>query len=187
MPIGKQKGGSLSDFWRKRDAGNANRGLIGKSQSFFKNQINKLKGATLRKFGDKAMSQPTIGSMVFFGYDPKHKKTLPMYDRLPLVIPIEHYKDGFLGINLHYLPPSIRFKFLKELIKIGSRGSLTDDTRLRLSYSMLKGAASSKMFAPTIHRYLYPHVRTKIMSVKPTDWKLVVFLPSAKWAKGKPY
>ena len=34
-------------------------------------------------------SQPMIGSMNMFFYDPKHKDTLPYYDRFPLSVIIE--------------------------------------------------------------------------------------------------
>ena len=52
------------------------------------------------------------GSMYMFYYDPKHKETLPYYDSFPLAIVIERRPGGFLGLNLHYLPPILRAKFL---------------------------------------------------------------------------
>ena len=44
-----------------------------------------------------------FGKLNMFMYDPKLKKKLPYYDTFPLVLPIESYSDGFLGLNLHYL------------------------------------------------------------------------------------
>ena len=38
---------------------------------------------------DRARGTTVIGKMFFFEYDPKHKATLPIYDRFPLVFPIE--------------------------------------------------------------------------------------------------
>ena len=49
-----------------------------------------------------------IGRMYFYHYDPKYKDVLPVYDKFPLVIPMEMYSDGFLGLNLHYLDPYSR-------------------------------------------------------------------------------
>ena len=46
-----------------------------------------------------------IGSMQMFFYDPKHKETLPYYDKVSFVNYIKTRKGGFLGLNLHYLPP----------------------------------------------------------------------------------
>ena len=53
-----------------------------------------------------------LGNMYLFAYDPKHKETLPYYDRFPLIFPINKAKGGFLGINLHYLPPPFRAKLM---------------------------------------------------------------------------
>jgi len=52
----------------------------------------------------KRNNNPFFGRLNMFFYDPKFKKTLPYYDTFPLVLPLERYDDGFLGINLHYLP-----------------------------------------------------------------------------------
>ena len=49
----------------------------------------------------KRKSVPFYGRLNMFTYNPKHKKTLPYYDTFPLVLPIEKYPDGFLGINFH--------------------------------------------------------------------------------------
>ena len=46
-----------------------------------------------------------VGQMFLFAYDAKHKDTLPYYDRYPLIFPFKKVNDGFLGINMHYLPP----------------------------------------------------------------------------------
>jgi len=56
-----------------------------------------------------------VGNMYMFFYDPKTKDTLPYYDAFPLVIPIEPAEGGFYGLNLHYLPPVLRAKFLDAL------------------------------------------------------------------------
>ena len=60
-------------------------------------------------------SFPEIGNMYIFTYDAKHKDKLPIWDSYPLVFPIQFYKDGFLGINLHYLPPQQRAGLLNEI------------------------------------------------------------------------
>ena len=43
---------------------------------------------------------PFFGRLNMFIYDPKLKKKLPYYDTFPLVLPLENYNDGFLGIKL---------------------------------------------------------------------------------------
>ena len=54
-----------------------------------------------------------LGYMYAFTYDPKHKSRLPLYDKKPLVITFEFKPgadggEGFLGINLHYVPRAER-------------------------------------------------------------------------------
>ena len=46
----------------------------------------------------------SMGKMYLFNYDPKHKDTLPYYDRYPLIFPVNKAPGGFYGINMHYLP-----------------------------------------------------------------------------------
>ena len=57
----------------------------------------------IMKNTDRSKDNTVIGRMYFFWYDPKLKDVLPVYDRFPMVFPIERYSDGFLGLNLHYL------------------------------------------------------------------------------------
>ena len=40
-----------------------------------------------------------LWKMYFFNYNPKWKDILPFYDIFPLVIPIDFYSDGFLGLD----------------------------------------------------------------------------------------
>ena len=56
-----------------------------------------------------------VGNMYMFFYDPKLKKELPYYDSFPLVIVVGPAEGGFLGLNLHYLPPTLRAKFLDAM------------------------------------------------------------------------
>ena len=60
------------------------------------------------------------GSMYFFEYDPKHKATLPYYDRFPLIFPINKVKGGILGMNMHYLPPKMRAQLMDALYTVAS-------------------------------------------------------------------
>ena len=63
----------------------------------------------------KRKNSPFFGKLNMFFYNPKLKKELPYYDTFPLVLPIERYSDGFLGINFHYLPIPLRMNFFNLL------------------------------------------------------------------------
>ena len=60
----------------------------------------------------KQAARPFGGTLNMFVYGPKFKKKLPYYDTFPLVLPIETYSDGFLGLNFHYLPIPLRLSLI---------------------------------------------------------------------------
>lgn len=126
--------------------------------------------------------QPFIGGMFHFLYDPKHKLTLPYYDKFPLVIPINIYHDGFLGLNLHYIPPMMRAKLLDVLIE-KYKTSANKRVYMNLTYQILQSAAESKLYEPCIHRYLTTHMKSHAVVVTPDLWEEVAFLPTQKFEK----
>jgi len=145
-----------------------------------KSEVNDAK--LIREMGrDRYESRFRIGHMYMFGYDPKHKKTLPYYDRFPLIFPINRAKGGFLGINFHYLPLQLRAKLMDSLYDVTSNDRYDENTKLRLSYGVLNGASKYKEFKPTIKHYLSKHVRTKMTYVHPTEWDIAIFLPTARF------
>lgn len=130
------------------------------------------------KSTDRSRSTTAIGKLYFFYYDPKTKAKLPIYDRFPMVFPIEKYSDGFLGLNLHYLRGSEREALLNKLMEYKSSVKLTETTRLRMTYDLL---ASTKKLAsaarPCIKRYLFTHVRSSFIEVPSTEWDKAIQLP----------
>ena len=139
---------------------------------WFKRQIARLKRVTpeslLRNtehLSTRVSTSPQ--KMYMFKYDPKTKDKLPYYDTFPLVMPLETYGGGFLGINFHYLPPKIRKALLDA-----SRGSM--------SYSNL---SRNKYIRPTIKRYLNKHVTSKFLQIDEEDWETSIYLPVERFVK----
>jgi len=125
-----------------------------------------------------------IGRMIMYFYDPKTKDKLPYYDRFPLVIPIEFYPDGFLGINLHYLPQAYRARLMDILYNtIYTDKYLNEKKILVISYQILKAAIKNPIFEPCVKRYLYGHVRSRFFVLKPEDWNIAIFLPTERFEK----
>lgn len=128
------------------------------------------------------VSKPEIGKMYMFLYDAKHKDTLPYWDAHPLVFPIEFYPDGFLGINLHYLPPNQRVALLSKLVDLQNNDKYNDSTKLVISYNILKESSSRyKGFENCVKRYLFGHIRSQLNLVHSADWAKVAVLPLQKW------
>tara|TARA_B100000900_G_scaffold384591_1_gene373530 strand:- start:376 stop:966 length:591 start_codon:yes stop_codon:yes gene_type:complete len=128
-------------------------------------------------------SNPLIGSMNMFFYDPKHKETLPYYDRFPLVIISGPAPGGFYGMNLHYISPIMRAKFLDGLMEVTNNKKFDDSTRFRARYEMINKIKSLRFYKPCYKHYLFPHVKSRLARVAPTEWEIATFLPTADWAK----
>ncbi len=65
---------------------------------------------------DQLVTKVMPGRLYMYAYDPKMKKELPYYDRFPLVFPFSKTQDGFIGLNMHYLPYPLRVGLLDKLI-----------------------------------------------------------------------
>ncbi len=128
-------------------------------------------------------NRQVVGSMYMFFYDPKLKKELPYYDSFPLVIVIGPAEGGFLGMNLHYLPPILRAKFLDSLLDVASNNKYDDTTRFRVSYSILKKAAKFKYFKPCVKHYLSNNIKSRLARVPAPEWEIATFLPTADFQK----
>jgi|LakMenE18May11ns_1017448.scaffolds.fasta_scaffold9695833_2 hypothetical protein len=154
------------------------------SIDWFKDSIydinKKQKGDPNKLFRKSTM--PQVGDMFLFVYDPKTKDKLPFWDTYPLVFPINMYDDGFLGINLHYLPYLPRQQLLKALDGIKNNNKYNDSTKLTISYEVLNRYANQfKGYDVCIKRYLYGHVRSSFHYVMPSDWGKVIMLPLQRW------
>ena len=132
---------------------------------------------------DKARltNKTTIGRMYHFYYDPKHKKTLPYYDRFPLIFPFKRVKGGFLGINLHYLPLPLRAKLMDGLYSLANNRNYDEKTKLKISYDILNGASKYKYFKPCIKHYLTPHIRSRFVEIYSSEWDIALFLPTERF------
>ena len=133
--------------------------------------------AALLKDRDRLKEKSVIGKMYFYFYDPKTKEKMKYYDRFPLVIPIESYNDGFLGLNLHYIHPKYRMTMLDKLSATASNSSYDEKTKLRISYQYL--TAASKVFeaTPCIKRYLFSQIESRFLEISADEWDIAALLP----------
>ena len=129
----------------------------------------------------KRNNRPFYGRLNMFFYDPKFKKTLPYYDTFPLVLPLEKYDDGFLGINLHYLPMKLRIQLLDRLVDYSNNTKFDESTRLAVDYSKLKNL---NLIKPTLKRYLAGRVKTRYRLITADQFTVAALLPIARWKKG---
>ena len=129
----------------------------------------------------KRKRSPFYGRLNMFFYDPKFKKTLPYYDTFPLVLPLESYSDGFLGINLHYLPMKLRLQLLDRLVDYSNNTRFDESTILDVDYSKLKNV---NLIKPTLKRYLAGRVKTDFRRIDADEFMVAALLPVQRFKKG---
>ena len=162
--------------------------LSRKSVTWLQDRMKKLKSPmTLAKEISKEKSRQggvfQMGGMYHFFYDPLTKKDLPYYDIFPLVIPLKKKDDGFLGLNLHYLPPKYRAAFLDKLMGLAVMTADNEPKRLQITYEILAATQRYKEFRPCLKHYLSTQIKSKILAVQPEEWETALFLPTANFMK----
>jgi len=136
---------------------------------------------------ERKQSRVILGNLYFFAYDPKYADVLPYYDIFPLVLVLKRMPDGFLGINFHYLPPTVRGMLMDALMPL----AITDDDgegieRVRITnktYDMLASSRRFRAFLPCLKHYLYDHMATRPLKVFPKEWESALFLPVERFQK----
>jgi hypothetical protein len=121
--------------------------------------------------------------MYYFYYDPKTKDKLPYYDKFPLVLPIQLYPDGFLGLNLHYIHPKQRIILLDKLSEHATDNRFDAQTKLRLNYQMLAAFSKAYEATPCIKRYLGSHVQSRFVEIPADEWDIAALLPVEQFEK----
>jgi hypothetical protein len=160
--------------------------------------FRKYVGRSFNKIGTGSMfrdrktwkSQINYGKMYFFEYDAKHKDTLPVWDRYPIMFPFSGYKakDGMtivIGLNMHYLPPALRMVAFKALLKFRTEKRYRKSTKLDIEWQAIAAMAESKYFKHAVHSYRMDHVRSVFVEIPAQSWELALFLPTARWVGDK--
>lgn len=173
---GKAEG--IDDSVRQRDA-----------RTWFRNAAQDVTSVNRnRMLNDKenvvnTIDEKSIGKMYTFFYDPKHKETLPYYDLFPLIFVVGPAAGGFMGINLHYLPPVLRAKLMDSLYQILNNNKYNDTTKLKVSYQVLSSASRFRYFKPCLKHYLSDHVQSNFLNIEPKNWDAALMLPTEKFRK----
>ena len=152
-----------------------------KSASWYRNAVSLIADRTspgqLFQSG-KLLGRPSVGRMSMFYYDPKTKNRLPYYDTFPLVLPLDTFRGGFIGLNFHYLPYGMRFALLQDIQSYATNGKFDSSTRIGANYNSLKG---NKYLKPTIKKYLWSQVRSRFLRVDVNEMALASYLPVAQF------
>lgn len=152
-----------------------------RSQSWYRNAVSlitdRVSQGKLMNSG-KLLGRPSAGRMSMFVYDPKTKAKLPFYDTFPLVLPVDVFRGGFVGLNFHYLPYALRFKLLEQLQTYASNDKFNSTTKLQVGYSNVKG---NNLIRPAIKKYLWRHVRSEYLRIDADEMAIACYLPVANF------
>jgi hypothetical protein len=140
----------------------------------------------ISKEKSRQVNQFKLGGLYFYYYDAKTKKELPYWDRFPLVLVLEKYPDGFLGLNLHYLPLKYRILFMEKLMNYAILNEDGDIKRIKITYDILNSTRRLKEFQPCLKRYLTSNIKSRILVVQPDEWDIALFLPIQQFMKARP-
>lgn len=120
---------------------------------------------------------PDIGGMYFYYYDPKWKEKLPVYDIFPCSFIYKKNKDGWYGLNFHYLPHIYRANLMDALYEYTTDKNYDEKTKIAVTYQIMKRTWRMRFYRDCIKRYLSNHVRSRFVYVPPSEWDIALFLP----------
>jgi len=170
---------SLSDIFKRNQYDLKN--VVKKSNSWYQQQalLIRQQNITSKNIlkGQGLTNSIKPGNLYMFLYDAKTKDTLPYWDMFPLVFPYEKTKDGFMGLNMHYLPYQMRVQLLDRLMQFANNKRMDETTRLKYSWSLIGGVSKFKAAEPCIKQYLNSHVRSAFKLIPAQDWATAMMLP----------
>jgi len=155
-----------------------------KAIQWYKNQIRQLGSVNptnIMQDRNHLVNKIMPGKMYLFFYDPKLKDKLPYYDRFPLVLPFRRMSDGFIGLNLHYLPYLARFKLLGYLTDYLNNDKMDNTTKLMFSWRILNSSSKLAPMNACVKRYLLDHVESRFFEVPINNWITASQLPVEKF------
>jgi len=157
---------------------------------------NKIKALAPRITGPELLSEaekkkitarPNYGMMNLFWYKPLNAKRLKYYDLYPLVIPFKKHRNGFTGLNFHYLSVPMRMNLLERLSAFEDSGTLYSldvndiDQLLAFEWMEVKGMKGIK---PIVRRYLANYVYSNFLKVDLEDMVVASLLPVERFYTG---
>ena len=128
-----------------------------------------------------------VGKLYFFRYDPKHKATLPQYDKFPLAFILDLKEDGFLGLNLHYLPKGQRAAMLQIFSKYRQEYRLKQSVSPGRSsnwenlMNFTDGGGMTALPKRCLKLYLWGRVASHFVEIYPEEYNYAVQLPVEDW------
>jgi len=114
-------------------------------------------------------------------------RKLPFYDEFPLIMVLELHKDGFLGLNFHYLPLRIRIMVIKVLVKTYGKKFVNNKILQPTSYKLIKKicAFDKRIMKHATKKYLWTQLLKirgyQVIRMHNTELLQSMFYASPSW------
>ena len=134
----------------------------------------------------RVVNRARPGMMYLYEYKAEtYPVRIDYYDKFPLVIVLETYRDGFLGLNLHYLNIKRRLELFVQLSTLLNNKNYNYRSKFaQASYDRLSPFTKYRWAKPCIKRYKYNNIQSKIIKVFAPEWEIALFLPLQRF-KGR--
>lgn len=159
-------------------------------QRITKDRANQRRILDAREYWKKTGTERNqiIGKMYFFQYEAEQAgdAELGIYDEFPLVFIFntsrsKQGKQLIHAINLHYIIPAERQVLLHELLKIRSSKRMRRNTRIKLTWDVIKAVSTAPIYERMVHTYRVDRMKSRLIEIPAQDWGIVVFLQLQRW------
>ena len=117
------------------------------------------------------------GQVLIFRY--KASSRTKIYDKYPLVLVIGKTENGFMGLNIHYVPPRDRLKLI--LLMNSLVYDTQDNQKIRIKiFSLLTKNVFAKYTNVILNKYNTKNIMGKVKITTPEEWTNFAFLPVFK-------
>lgn len=136
---------------------------------------------------ERGTDRGVVGNLYFYSYHAKGDGVLPLWDKYPMVLILEMKNDGFLGLNLHYLPKGQRATLLYVFNKYKEKYQLQRGVTSggQTNWDNLIDYAGTKQLQhlpkKALKRYLFKQVRSKLIEIYPEEYDRAIQLPVDEW------
>jgi hypothetical protein len=139
--------------------------------------------------GSEMTSVPEEGKMFMFSYFPKTAEQLPYFDTFPLILILKVEQSSMLGLNFHYIHPIHRIIIISELLELTTNPvyQINRNNKIRATYERLKVMANHQFYKPMVKRYLYSHVRSRLIQVDLDLAGIIINLPTERFQKSSQF
>lgn len=167
------------------------------SAAWFYKRVSKdfnVRAQRKKLFETQAYAHRGVGSVVpgrlyMYHYDAIDEGgKLPYWDMFPVTFFFNSSvskagKQLLHGLNMHYLPPRLRYILFLELLKLKTSKKYTPRTRLRMEYELIKSVSATGLYQPCVKTYRADHIKSHLVEINPNDWEIVLFLNIDQWQK----